>query len=462
MPRRNIKLLAVFITLFTWATIVFANSAGPPLGNTGAPGEGTCNNCHSSFGLNSGGGSIVIAGLPQQYEPGRRYNLTVTVSQSNRNRWGFQMTAITDDGAGTGTFIITDAAQTQMLTSSIGGRQRAYVQHTSAGTQRGRTGSAMFRVDWTAPSSDVGNITFYASGNAANGDGTLIGDNAYTTMMRLTAAPPPTPRPTLAAILPASGPASGGTEVVITGTNFVNGLTVQIGARQATVSSVSATQIRAVTMPNNPGPADVVVTNPDGQRATLAGVFTFVGDPPQSGSLQLLTPNGGEVLSAGGLPFTINWRQMAGSGATQILELSTDGGATFPMMIASDLTPDRTSFSYAVPAGINTSRARIRIGVIENGATTFDMSDADFRIAPAPTITTIKPTVTSSIKLKITGTMFQTGAVVEVNGTAATTTFRSGTSLVAKKISGSLAGQAIRVRVRNPDGTISSEMTITP
>jgi hypothetical protein len=51
------------------------------------------------------------------------------------------------------------------------------------------------------------------------------------------------------------------------------------------VSTVlSATEIVATTPPGVLGPADVVVTNPDGQFATLAGGFTYVDDSPSHGA----------------------------------------------------------------------------------------------------------------------------------------------------------------------------------
>src|SRR5207249_8655300 len=96
--KRNIKLIVLCIMLFSWATIVYAFSFGPPASNTGAPGEGTCNSCHDSFALNSGGGSVTITGLPQKYTPGMRYDITVTVAKSDRSRWGFQITALATDG----------------------------------------------------------------------------------------------------------------------------------------------------------------------------------------------------------------------------------------------------------------------------------------------------------------------------------------------------------------------------
>jgi len=86
----------------------------------------------------------------------------------------------------------------------------------------------------------------------------------------------PIPAPTVTAIDPVSGLVTGGTAVTITGAAFQDGATVTIGGAAATgVAFVSATSLTAVTPAGTAGTADVVVTNPDGQSATLAGGFIY-------------------------------------------------------------------------------------------------------------------------------------------------------------------------------------------
>jgi uncharacterized repeat protein (TIGR01451 family) len=82
--------------------------------------------------------------------------------------------------------------------------------------------------------------------------------------------------PTITFIVPAVGPTDGGTNVLIAGTSFVSGATVQFGQNAATsVSVTGSTQISAVTPAHPAGAVDVRVTNPDGQVATLTGGYTF-------------------------------------------------------------------------------------------------------------------------------------------------------------------------------------------
>jgi ABC-type transporter Mla subunit MlaD len=90
----------------------------------------------------------------------------------------------------------------------------------------------------------------------------------------------PAPAPTITAISLASGPAAGGTLVTLTGSGFqpgAHGSLVDIGGARATVSTVSAdgNSLVAVTGAGAVGPADVVVTNGDGQKATLTAGYTY-------------------------------------------------------------------------------------------------------------------------------------------------------------------------------------------
>jgi hypothetical protein len=88
---------------------------------------------------------------------------------------------------------------------------------------------------------------------------------------------------TVTSVSPNSGPATGGTTVTITGTNFQTGALVSFGTASApTVTVNSATQIQAVTPANAAGAVNLTVQNPDGLTAMLASAFDYA--KPQSGS----------------------------------------------------------------------------------------------------------------------------------------------------------------------------------
>jgi hypothetical protein len=71
--------------------------------------------------------------------------------------------------------------------------------------------------------------------------------------------------PTLSAVDPGQGPASGGTAVTLTGTNLLGATAVKFGTVNATsFTVVSAIQINAVAPPGSAGAVQVTVTTPGG------------------------------------------------------------------------------------------------------------------------------------------------------------------------------------------------------
>jgi|YelNatPaOPRAMG01_1025707.scaffolds.fasta_scaffold38567_3 hypothetical protein len=77
-------------------------------------------------------------------------------------------------------------------------------------------------------------------------------------------------------ISPISGPAAGGTQVTITGLNFQGGISVTFGGlAAASVTLSNSNTIVAVTPAHSAGTAAVIVTNSNGQSASLASGFTF-------------------------------------------------------------------------------------------------------------------------------------------------------------------------------------------
>ena len=116
--------------------------------------------------------------------------------------------------------------------------------------------------------------------------------------------PPPGPgpaAPTLNSVAPPSGTTAGGTAVTLSGSGFVSGATVTFGGTGASsVSVASATSITATTPARAAGAVDVVVTNPDGQTARLAGGFTYEAPAPPPGQVVVIT-----ITSAGVSPSTV-------------------------------------------------------------------------------------------------------------------------------------------------------------
>jgi hypothetical protein len=86
--------------------------------------------------------------------------------------------------------------------------------------------------------------------------------------------------PSVTTVFPNRGTTAGGTPVSISGNGFQAGATVTIGGAVATAYYVNSNRIEAFAPARAAGMVGVVVTNPDGQTATVAGGYTYAS--PQS------------------------------------------------------------------------------------------------------------------------------------------------------------------------------------
>ena len=167
----------VLLLFFFASTVsVFAFSGGPLDGLTGAPNENNCTQCHVGNELNAPSGSLMLTS-PETYTPNEVYTIIVNLSRAGQSKWGFEMTALDADGARAGTFAADDAGYTQLSEAN----SKQYIKQTFAGTAAGTNDAYSWEFEWTAPDADIGPITFYAAGNAANNDLAPIGDYIYTT-----------------------------------------------------------------------------------------------------------------------------------------------------------------------------------------------------------------------------------------------------------------------------------------
>jgi|SRR5436853_2216413 len=177
------KIYAVLLVGLVTA-VVYASQFGPERAHTGAPGDlGDCTVCHDDrVPANSGGGRIQIGNFPALYNPSQTYTLTVNVQDSSpgRRRWGFQLTAIDSNGNRAGT-LAPLGSDTQIATTGSAVGDRQYIEHSEIGTFPGTTGGHTWQIRWTAPSTDVGTVNFFAAGNAADNSDSNRNDNIYTT-----------------------------------------------------------------------------------------------------------------------------------------------------------------------------------------------------------------------------------------------------------------------------------------
>ena len=376
------------VALAAIPTLLFGYAEGPPAGHAGVPGEATCTQCHSGPG---GSGSVAAAGFPTSmtYTPGTAQKITVTVSDPNQKRWGFQLTARVHNTPQTqaGTFTPGSDGFTQLACGappfSNGGLANPnkgdacvtqsneplqYIEHTVAGTRAGQTGSATFTFTWTPPATSVGPIDIYVAGNAANGSNSPSGDNIYLASYSLAPAPAGPPSISAGGIVNAAGFQSSiapGSWVAITGVNLCgttrtwnagdfsnNGqtepqkledVTVTMGGLPAFVYYVSGTQVNVQAPALPPGPVSVTVSNANG--TTQSATATVAAVSPAfflwNGKYAVATRPDFTYIGPPGL-FSSVTTTPAKPGDTVIL-WGTGFGATTPAIPPGTLTPSTSA-----------------------------------------------------------------------------------------------------------------------
>jgi len=156
-----------------------SSSSGRPDDRTGAPGSvGNCASCHSgglqittvTVGATEKGKTTPIT----KYEAGKTYTIGLIIGGISTTK-GFQATVLDASNNKTGT-----TANASAGAKIISANNRDIASHSSPST------TGLFSFDWTAPASPSGNVTVYASGMAANGNGSDNGDKGATGSLTLT------------------------------------------------------------------------------------------------------------------------------------------------------------------------------------------------------------------------------------------------------------------------------------
>lgn len=154
------------------------NSNGVSGGKAGAPGEQNCTSCHSGS-TQAGTTENVFTVLDGSNNPvttyilGDTYTVTLAMS-SNPTKKGFQATALTPSNVMAGNFVA--GTTTQVNSATISGGARKYANHKNSSNT---SATPLWTWTWTAPSTNVGDVTFYVAANKANGNNQDSGDQIF-------------------------------------------------------------------------------------------------------------------------------------------------------------------------------------------------------------------------------------------------------------------------------------------
>jgi hypothetical protein len=165
--------------------ILFVSNVKGPVaiqqkGYTGAPGDqvSTCITCHNAGTFAptatiqvfdaAGTTAVTKYALNTQYT----IRLTITAASGTPTGFGFQMIDIRkSDNSNVKGFLPKASQAADIGIDTITATGRVYAEHNA------RLTSNVINVKWKSPITDLGNIVFYAAGNAVNAGGTNAGDN---------------------------------------------------------------------------------------------------------------------------------------------------------------------------------------------------------------------------------------------------------------------------------------------
>ena len=228
-------------------------------GNTGAPGENTCGQCHNGGNYNA---SVAIQVFPNgstvpttQFVSGNTYTVKVTVSNSMGNPfgYGFQFTALTDAESSpiSGYSNLASNVKQKTITVQNAFTGRTYLEHN------GVTSNNLFQFNWTAPANLNEPVTFFASGNVVNGTGSTAGDATANTSLTL--------YPALQVSNDVVQPSCSN--------NGIGTITLTISGGQAPYNVVWQDGSTGTSIQGGPGSYSAVVTDNAGNSATLPAVL---------------------------------------------------------------------------------------------------------------------------------------------------------------------------------------------
>ncbi|MGD0128585.1 MAG: IPT/TIG domain-containing protein [Terriglobia bacterium] len=256
------------------------------------------------------------------------------------------------------------------------------------------------------------------------------------------------PAPVISSLNPSSALAGGnGFTLTVNGSNFDSSASVQWNGTGLSTSFVSAGQLTAtVTADLIASAGAATVTVADNGQTSNGATFTIIAPP----IITSISPN---AVSAGGPVFTLT---VIGTGFDSMGTVLWNGSPLPTNFV------NKTQLTATVAPSLISSPGTALVTVSDNGATS---NSATFTIAPVPAITFLSPSSAAAgqagFTLTVNGTGFVSGAVVQWNSTALTTTFVSATQLTAPVAASAVANAGSATVTVTEDGVTSNGATFT-
>ena len=248
--------------------------------------------------------------------------------------------------------------------------------------------------------------------------------------------------PTVTNVSPASGDTTGGTSVVISGTNFVGATSVNFGPTADTGITVnSGTSITVLMTPAEaPGTVDVTVVTPSGTSATSSlDQFVYKALP----TVSLVTPGAG--LPAGTNSVTVTGSGFTGPGFTT-------PGVMFGAVAGTGVQVlSFNSLTVTVPAE---AAGTVNVTVTTPVGTSAVSAADQYIYEAAPTVTAVNPVagpLAGGTSVTLTGTNFSAATTVNFGATTGTITLVTPTSITVT--SPPETAGTVNVTVVTPSGT---------
>lgn len=157
--------------LIILSVFLMSNRGGSPGGRSGSEVDnstcGTNGGCHGSTPRSQ---EMLSSNIPKSgYIPNQEYEITIQATKMGTDVWGFEM--MTEDESKMGVEGFKSNADGNIKENGV----RITHKFASSSNADGQTWTLV----WTAPDAGSGNLKFYVSVLAANGNGVTSGDNVF-------------------------------------------------------------------------------------------------------------------------------------------------------------------------------------------------------------------------------------------------------------------------------------------